>query len=235
MWIQRISHHSVRVHWFVSFLLAGLAAAGIVSSPPSIKDSVKAVASADTYSSRLPLYFIENRGQLDSRIAYYLQGYDKTIYFSSTGLTYALSSQEDSERWILKLDFVGANRLVRPRGEKQTQASFSYFSGPRENWNTGLRTYNRIVYPDLWPGIDLTYEGTLNRMKYTFVVRPGADPNRTRLAYRGADRVAINPRGALEVSTRLATFQDEKPVSFQRPNGGGENERGREKSQVHTG
>jgi len=33
---------------------------------------------------KLPLYFVENHGQLDERVAYYIQGSDKTIYFSPT-------------------------------------------------------------------------------------------------------------------------------------------------------
>src|SRR5712692_8616097 len=34
-----------------------------------------------------PLSFIENRGQVDQRVAYYLQGRDTTIYFTRQGLT----------------------------------------------------------------------------------------------------------------------------------------------------
>ncbi|MEI2607328.1 MAG: hypothetical protein V9G20_01725, partial [Candidatus Promineifilaceae bacterium] len=37
--------------------------------------------------AQMPLYFIENQGQVDGRISYYLQGQDKIIYFIPTGLT----------------------------------------------------------------------------------------------------------------------------------------------------
>jgi hypothetical protein len=40
---------------------------------------------------KLPLYFVENQGQLDERVAYYIQGSDKTIYFSPGGVTFALT------------------------------------------------------------------------------------------------------------------------------------------------
>ena len=39
---------------------------------------------------KLPLYFIENQGQLDSQVAYYIQGGDKSIYFTGSGVTIAL-------------------------------------------------------------------------------------------------------------------------------------------------
>ena len=30
---------------------------------------------------KLPLYFVENKGQLDAQVAYYLQGRDASMYF----------------------------------------------------------------------------------------------------------------------------------------------------------
>ncbi len=40
---------------------------------------------------KLPLYFIENQGQIDPRVAYYIQGRDKSIYFTGSGVTFALT------------------------------------------------------------------------------------------------------------------------------------------------
>ena len=40
---------------------------------------------------KLPLAFIENRGQVDGRVAYYLQGRGTTVYFTSQGVTIALT------------------------------------------------------------------------------------------------------------------------------------------------
>ena len=42
----------------------------------------------------MPLYFVENRGQVDSRVAYYVQGSDKTIYFTREGVTFALTGKK---------------------------------------------------------------------------------------------------------------------------------------------
>ena len=70
---------------------------------------------------KLPLYFVENRGQLDKRVGYYIQGRDKTVYFSDTGVTFALHSGSpaasadgsgSAQRYIVKLDFVGARAGV---------------------------------------------------------------------------------------------------------------------------
>ena len=83
----------------------------------------------------------------------------------------------------------------------------------------GLPTYASLIYRDLWPGIDLLYTGTGSRLKYTFLVQPGADPNQIKLAYRGASAVRINEAGQLEVSTPLESFQEDKPYVYQEVEG----------------
>ena len=69
---------------------------------------------------RLPLYFVENRGQLHEDVFFYLQGSDKILYFTSQGVTFVLAGKENDEdkRWIVKLSFVGANPKARPMGRQ---------------------------------------------------------------------------------------------------------------------
>lgn len=82
---------------------------------------------------QLPLYFVENRGQIDAPVSYYIQGQDKTVYFTSEGITYALSdlrepggdqldvesepgAEEAVQRWVVKLDSRGESRCTASRG-----------------------------------------------------------------------------------------------------------------------
>ena len=53
--------------------------------PPPADSRATTAQIRETYGT-LPLYFIENQGQLDSRVAYYIQGGDKTIYFTGSGV-----------------------------------------------------------------------------------------------------------------------------------------------------
>jgi len=184
---------------------------------------------------RLPLYFIENKGQLDPRVAYYVQGKDKTLYFTEDGITYVLTEKGNSlpsirkasfggkeesitqRSWVVKLDFVGAS--VRPKGLDSKGATINYFKGKPGEWRIGLKTYGSLIYEDLWPGIDLVYSGTQERLKYEFVVHPGADPRQIRLAYRGAE-VSLTDGGRLDIVTPVASFQDDRPYAYQGIEGG---------------
>lgn len=122
------------------------------------------------------------------------------------------------ERWALKLDFVGAKPAVMPHGQELTSAVISYFRGPASEWKTGLKTYASLIYPDLWPGIDLVYTGSARQLKYTFLVKPGADPGQIKLAYRGASAVVFD-RGRLEVSTPVGGFTEDRPYVYQKVDG----------------
>jgi len=164
----------------------------------------------------LPLYFIENQGQLDENVDYYLKGADKTLYFTSEGITFVLTGKDNGERrrWVVKLDFVGAD-AVTPQGADQQEAVFSYFKGKPEDWHTGIPTFSKLVYEDLWPGIDLVYSGTVNELKYEFIVQPGADPHAIAFAYRGVEEVLLNDDGTLQVTTPAGGFEDGVPYAYQ--------------------
>jgi len=230
-------------------------AAGLITPSGPGFPKANAGLKTDLDFGRLPLFFIANQGQIDERVNYYIQGRDKTIYFSSDGLTMVLWGNNEMKdhddrrasfsgrgqrfssdhprgwggalsesgrgegnspaRWVVKLDFVGANPAVRPVGEEKNEGVVSYFKGRPEEWKAGVPTYSRIVYRDLWPGIDLVYSGTLDRLKYEFIVRPGADPSQVRLAYRGAQDVGVDEEGRLRVETPVGSFTDDLPIATQ--------------------
>ncbi|HEX2930095.1 MAG TPA: SBBP repeat-containing protein [Candidatus Binatia bacterium] len=235
------------IHLATAFDSAVLFADGVplvLSSKASAPLPRKAV-SVRAAKDKLPLYFIENRGQADPRVAYYVQGSNKIFYFTDEGITLVLSkplaqqsaradlepvaaeskkvSDSAAEKLVsrvtLKLDFVGIDRAVKPIGQELSSARISYFKGRREDWATDLKTYARLVYPDLWPGIDLVYSGTVDRLKYMFVVRPGADPKQIKLRYRGAESVSLDPQGRLAVRTALEDFHEDKPTAYQEIDG----------------
>ena len=231
----------VRLRWIMLLFLAHLVWSGPMPAWALIGPAEGKVTGDADYGS-LPLLFIPNQGQFDSRVVYAVQGRDKSIFFTEQGLTVVLtdkpvaaSARKDDrlrrigspepvaytpkKRWALKLDFVDANPQARPETLEPAETLVSYFKGRPEEWRTGLRASRRIIYRNLWPGIDLIYSGTVNRLKYDFIVHPGADPDRIRLAWRGADSVQVTEEGQLAVFTPLGTLRDEMPKAWQEDKG----------------
>jgi hypothetical protein len=197
--------------------LTGVAAVLLAASLVPLLDSNNAPttsaskARAKTAVGDLPLYFVENQGQSDSKVDFYVPG-QTSIFFTSRGVTYSLGDEQS--RWAVRQSFLGANR-AEPQGLDRTGAVFSYFKGDRVDWQTGVASFSGMAYRDLWPGIDLVYRGGTGQLKYSFVVQPGADPSDIRLAYRGATDLQMGPDGGLRVSAGSHGFTDQAPYVYQ--------------------
>ncbi len=232
------SYRSGRLLTVVFSLLALVLMPPLLASASTVEDSAASVPPSaeanlrtDMDWGKMPLYFLANGGRLDQAVSYYVDGKDKTLYFTSEGLTFTFASTSaeivdampreevsaPKERWTVKLDYLGA-RDVTPRGKEATEAVVSYFSGAPEDWQTGVPTYYSIVYDELWSGVDLIYSGTTDQLKQEFLLEPGADPAQIRLAYRGAD-VSLDESGGLLVSTPAGSFVDSAPIACQEIDG----------------
>ncbi|HEV2853700.1 MAG TPA: SBBP repeat-containing protein [Thermoanaerobaculia bacterium] len=184
-----------------------------------------------TWHGRPSLYFIENQGQVASPVRYYLHGRDRALFAGNDGLTIVLEPNTGSNRHVstrssqltntavaLRLEFVGARPDALVQGEGKGPL-VNLLTGGRKNWRTGLPSYPRLVYSDLWPGIDLALIGDVQRVKYELRVKPGADPGQIRLRYRGGNALQLESSGELAVNTPLGTLRDQRPFSFQELNG----------------
>ena len=79
---------------------------------------------------------------------------------------------------------------------------------------TGAKSYARVTFKDVYPGIDWVLYRKGEYLKYDFVVHPGADPDQIQLAFTGADDLKLLPDGSLEIATTLGTVQENAPVSW---------------------
>lgn len=113
------------------------------------------------------------------------------------------------------LRFVGGQPEAQPRAEAPSGARVSIFRGPPAKWLRGMPAYGRVVYPSVWPGIDVAFDGTQTHLKQTFLVQPGADPAAIRLVWEGASDLRVDAAGRLVVATGAGPLVDEAPVAWQ--------------------
>jgi hypothetical protein len=162
---------------------------------------------------RLPLAFTPNAGQADPRVRYSAQGAGFSVSLTRSEVLLALQHSR-RHGGALALRFLGANRNVALRGERRQRGKVNYLRGnDPSKWHTGLHTYARVVYGNVWPGVDLTVHGYNGRVKYEFLVRPGASVGSIRLAYRGARQLSLDRRGNLHLRTPAGTLTDTRPTT----------------------
>lgn len=94
----------------------------------------------------------------------------------------------------------------------------NYFIGnDPAKWATGLPVFPEVRLRGVYPGIDLRVDGR-ERMKYDWVVAPGADPEKIILRLEGHEGASVQ-NGALHITTSLGTVVELPPVAWQVVNG----------------
>jgi len=187
------------------------------SSTPDIPTKENTV---ETFG-KLPLLFIQNQGQLDEAVEYYLKAPAQTLYFTKENIIFDLSrnnlseASDTAERLVFSLDFLNANSQPTIEGTGKDSAVVNYFVGnDPEKWRTGIPTYTEVVYHDIYPAVDLRLRGKGSALEYDFVVRPGARPEDIRLAYNGIDSLTIE-NSELVIGTAFGNIKQEKPYIYQ--------------------
>ncbi len=115
-----------------------------------------------------PLFFIQ-----DSPGRYLIRVPGMTAVFTPQG----------AEFHAVHTTFLGANQAAELHG-LDPMGSANFLMGQNSShWRTGLPTHQKILYTNLYPGIDLLYSGTKGRVKSEFRVAAGARPSDIRVRY----------------------------------------------------
>ncbi|MCX6361569.1 MAG: Ig-like domain repeat protein [Armatimonadetes bacterium] len=139
-------------------------------------------------------------------------GYGVRVDKGSVTLRVASKSQSRNVRERL----VGANARATLAAEQLLPGKLNLLIGnDRSAWRTGLATYGKVHVKSAYPGIDVVYYGKGRRVQADYVVAPGADPNKIRLAFDGISGAKVNSRGDLSLSVGAGNLVKTKPVAYQ--------------------
>jgi Beta-propeller repeat len=158
----------------------------------------------------VPLFFFRNTGVTNSEIRFIVETPELRAGFRNDSVTFQLPGLS------AELKFAGANANVRIDPAEPLPGTANFLIGEdASRWSTGNATYRKIVYRDLYPGIDMNYSGSASRIKSEFIIAPEADPNRIRLEYAGVDHVQIGANGDMIVSAQAGELREAAPEIYQ--------------------
>ena len=113
-----------------------------------------------------------------------------------------------------RVSFADANDDVEIVPDKALPGYNNYFIGSDSSkWAGNCRVFQGVTYRNLYPNIDVRYYTNNGQLKYDIVVHPGADVNRIRMLYTGADRLSLR-KGQLSVSTSVGVVTELAPYSY---------------------
>ena len=186
---------------------------------------------------RLPLSFEENMGQTAQEVRYVSHGSGYELFLTSREAVLALhepishdlsplhrfetmhvlrEALRARKMTAVRMRFEGANPAAQIRATDRLLKKTNYFIGSDpKKWRTGVASYARVKYADIYPGVDLVFYGNQRKLEYDFVVAPGANPQAIRLSLEGARKLRVNARGDVVLSVAGGEVVLQKPVVYQ--------------------
>jgi hypothetical protein len=112
-------------------------------------------------------------------------------------------------------------RSVAGTAEAKLPGIANYYHGrdPKQ-WRTGLPTFGRVRFDEVYPGISVVYYGTEQRLEFDLELQPGADLARVELEFRGCQSVqkASDTTAALRCGNETLPFA--VPLAYQKAKDG---------------
>ena len=169
----------------------------------------------------MPLHFEVNAGQVDADVRFLARGAGYGVGLTSRGAVLSLTARRgpgsaEVDAAVLGLALVGAAPNPRLAGIDPLAGRANYYRGnDPSKWQTDVATFARVRYEQVYPGIDLVYYGNQGELQYHFHVAPGGDPSTIRFGVEGADTLALDADGNLQIGVAGRTVRQRKPLTYQ--------------------
>src|SRR5262249_32328263 len=147
---------------------------------------------------KLAVAFEPNVGQTSEQVRFLSRGPGFGLFLTDDGATLTLPRSGQSDvRDVLRLRLDGANPHPRIEGVGEQTSRSDYYGALQ---HTNVQRYDRVIYHDVWPGIDwVLYTTPERRLEYDFEVRGGASPDAIHLSWEGIQSQSLDNAGNLVV------------------------------------
>lgn len=150
-------------------------------------------------------FFIGN----DSRLHYqFNRKAEQTVKQLSPGQKTIINS------YRMDVSLLGANRHPVLVKSNKGAAVRNYYTARSEQRSIAAN-YDKVVYKDVYPGIDWEITFTGQKLKYNFIVHPEGNAADIRLKFEGATALSLTGAGGFTATTPLGTITEARPYSYE--------------------
>ncbi len=118
-------------------------------------------------------------------------------------------------RYRLDLDWINCNSNCQIKKEGTHKDYNNFYDEPYPNGITHVKSYDKVMYQKIYPGIDLKFYGKEQILKYDFVVQPGANTSEIQLKVKGATKITLQEDGSILIKTPLGDIYEGAPFALQ--------------------
>jgi hypothetical protein len=175
---------------------------------------ITAVAPAWAESYGIPFRFERNQGQAPQDAEYIAQAGSYKAYLGEREVVMKLAQNP------IRMRFAGASGNIRiePLEELPFRTNY-YHGGDISKWHTGIRNYQRLIYKNVYPGIDVVFRSDGRALAFDFILQPGVSHQPLELTFSGQESIDIAQDGDLVLATSQGEARLKVPVIYQDSNG----------------
>ena len=144
---------------------------------------------------------VNDLGESEPNVAYYAIGGTYFQKNSLISLVTATSDTAEGDETQRRLDITcaGPNANYPDPVASMVRDYVSHFYLPQygPEGAANVPAYGMVMYPDIYPNIDLYVYGSGNGQKFAFVISPGGDPKNIELFFQGQDNMEVDETGNL--------------------------------------
>lgn len=122
-----------------------------------------------------------------------------------------IQKQIRTETFRMDMTLVGANSHCEIRTEGKSLDYANFYNRDALD----VHTYTKIIYRNVYPGIDWVVYSNDGGIKYDFVVHPNADPSLIKMQFDHQEDLRLNRDGSFALENSMGSIREEKPMSFQ--------------------
>ncbi len=183
--------------------------------------------------------FYDFDGKTHPEILYKLESPGCNIYFKADGLMYQFYKFEEKSEseytkeekeakehgnygfiskkvfyYQMNVNFINSSSEVSFETGKETEMVRNYYLAHCPDGILNVKATDEITYKEIYPNIDLRFYSLDGKLKYDYILHPGADVKMIKTQYEGFDEMDLNKEGYIEIKNPLTTITDAKPIAF---------------------
>lgn len=222
--------------------------AGSASQNILLNNTLPAEAGAKMLEAgRIPSqqFFIENKGQWPGEVLFMTRMAGVDVWITDRGVVYDFNklraktgaktkkkitpSQSKSgdeeiknfERYgqVIKMNLKNIAPGPGTEGKVKSSGYYNYFPGKDPSkWVGHVNLYKEALVKNIYKGIDLRYYWDQGSIRYDYVVQPGGEVSKIKLAFEGASKIYLNGIDELVMMTRFGAVKQMGLQAYQENN-----------------
>ena len=168
---------------------------------------------------RLPIGFVENRGQWDARARFAARIEAMTVFLEDRGWTLALQERDDVAERIrgvaIRMTFEGKGASALAADDPLPGRHHYFLGRDPGNWRADVPRFRSVRFPSLRPGVDVRAREEGRRFEYDLLLEPRADLGTVAVMVEGARGLCIDGEGGLVLDTPLGEIRQPAPRTWE--------------------